>query len=194
MNATIPKVRTFIAIELPDQTRSDIAGVQKDLASAGLKLRWVKPQNIHLTLTFLGDVDRHLITAICDSMNTVTRQHPSFELQPRGLGCFPGLKNPRVFWVGLSGALVVLKALQTDVENALTPLGFNPEKRPFRGHVTIGRIKNRLNSRKLADVLRSHSEFSSDIFTVQQVTLFGSELQPTGPVYTRLCAAPLESS
>jgi len=184
-------IRTFIALELPDQAKLDIAAVQNDLTSAGLKLRWVKPQNIHLTLKFLGEVDREKIADICDVLTAVACRHQFFNLQPRGLACFPGLKNPRVMWVGISGELDVLKALQNDVENVLIPLGFNAEKRSFRGHLTIGRIKNRLNSRKLVEALRTHSGFNSDSFNVKQVSVFESKLQPTGPIYTKLCELPL---
>ena len=184
-------IRTFIAIELPDQVRSDIARLQRDLTSSGLKLRWVKPINIHLTLKFLGDVERDKIDDICDKLSSVAGKYRHFELQPRGLGCFPGIRNPRVFWAGVGGKLNILKALQVDLEKALVPLGFKAEKRPFRGHLTIGRIKNRLNPRKLADALQIHKDFSSDVFTVKQVTAFQSSLQPTGPVYTELCELPL---
>ncbi len=186
------KIRTFIAVELPDRIRSDIDGLQKDLASTGLKLRWAKSQNMHLTLKFLGDVDRENIADICDGVGAVTRQHPAFDLQPSGIGCFPGLKNPRILWTGISGTLNVLKALRADLENTLIPLGFKAEKRPFRGHFTIGRVKARLNPRKLAEALRVHHDFSSDVFTVKQVTVFESRLQPTGPIYTKLCDSPLE--
>lgn len=186
------KIRTFIAVELPDQTRLDIANLQKDLASAGLKLRWVKPQNIHLTLKFLGDVDGDKLADICDSITAVSCQHQLFDLQPKGLGCFPGLRNPRVIWVGISGTLEVLRALQSDVENALIPFGFNAEKRPFRGHLTVGRVKSRVSPHKLAEALRTHSDFNSEVFTVKQVTVFESKLQPTGPLYTKLCELPLE--
>ncbi len=190
-NPTNSKIRTFIALELPDQARSDINDLQKQLTSAGLKLRWVKPLNIHLTLKFMGDVDSNKLDPICDSVASAVSPHKAFDLQPRGIGCFPGLKNPRVFWVGLSGEVDILGSLQTDVENALIPLGFKAEKRPFRGHLTIGRTKKRLNPLKTAEALRAHSAFSSDVFTVNQVTVFGSKLQPAGPVYTKLYQSPL---
>ena len=184
-------IRAFIALELPDQARLDIAAVQNDLTSAGLKLRWVKPQNIHLTLKFLGDVDRAKITDICDSITSVACQHQSFNLQPKGLGCFPGVKNPRVIWTGVSGTLDALKTLQADVEKTLIPHGFKAERRPFRGHLTIARVKSRLNPGKLAQALRNYSDFRSDIFAVKQVTLYQSLLEPEGPLYTRLCESPL---
>ena len=191
MNPTNSKIRTFIAVELPDQARSDIAGLQKDLVSAGLKCRWVKPQNIHLTLKFLGDVDREKVSDIGDGITSLACHLPAFDLRPKGLGCFPGVKNPRVIWTGVSGALDALKTLQTEVEKTLIPFGFKAEHRPFRGHLTIARVKSRLNPRKLAEALRTHSEFSSDIFAVKQVTLFQSVLKPEGPLYTRLCESPL---
>ena len=190
----MPKVRAFIAIELPDRIRLDIASLQKDLASAGLKLRWVKSQNLHLTLKFLGDMNRETIADICNGLTAVTSMHPEFELQPSGIGCFPGLKNSRGLWTGISGTLDGLRTLQADVENALRPFGFKVEKRPFRGHLTIGRVKSRLNPHKLAEALRAHQGFYSDAFTVKQVTLFQSKLQPNGPVYTKLCESPLGAS
>jgi len=185
------KIRAFIAIELPESVRADIGDLQKSLAASGLKLRWVKPQNIHLTLKFLGDAGRETIGDFCDSIAAAAANYEVFDIRPRGVGCFPGVKNPRVIWVGLSGDLDVLGRLQADVEADLIPLGFKPEKRPFRGHLTIGRIKGGLNPKKLADRLRTHTEFATDVFRVTHVVLFQSILQPAGPEYTPLCKIPL---
>ena len=187
----MPKVRTFIAVELPERVRADVSGLQKDLAASGLKLRWVQPQNMHLTLKFLGDVERGSIGDICTCVAAAAHRCPAFDLVPGGVGCFPGVKNPRVVWVGISGELGSLRSLQADVENALSPLGFKPEKRPYRGHLTIGRVKARPHPHKLAAALRNHLEFGSEGFTVDHVGVFQSVLQPEGPTYTRLCHLPL---
>jgi 2'-5' RNA ligase len=179
-------IRAFIAVELPQALTVDIQKLQDKLKKQRLHLRWVRPQNIHLTLKFLGNIDAKDVADITKSLGQAVQPHRAFALAPQGLGIFPNLKNPKVVWIGVSGDTAKLRELQRSIDDALHLLGFAKEKRPFRGHLTIGRVKERIDSRKIAETLKSCGLFTSDPFKVDRLALIKSDLRPQGPIYTRL--------
>lgn len=185
------KLRTFVAIDLPESLQNDIRMLQNAFASRRLDVRWVKPANVHLTIKFMGDVDRLDIETAARILSETAANHPKFDLVPRGVGVFPSIKRPRVLWAGIAGQTDVLRSVQTSVDNAMVSLGIKADKRPFRGHLTIGRIKTHIQQDRLATALRTHQGFASEMFPVERLVLFKSELQPGGPVYTRLQEIPL---
>lgn len=185
-------IRTFIAVELPQSLKADIQELQDTLKQEGLHLRWVRPQNIHLTLKFLGNIDVKKIPGITNTLTQAVRSQTAFSLTPQGLGFFPNLKNPKVMWIGVGGDTAELMALQRSIDQALDVLGFAKEKRPFKGHLTIGRTKGRIDSRKLSNTLKNYGMFASDPFKVERIALIKSELRPQGPIYTPLERVPLE--
>lgn len=188
------KFRTFVAIELPKSRQDDIRKLQHAFASHRLDIRWVKPENLHLTLRFLGDVDPPDIDAVERVLSGTAANTPIFDLSPRGMGVFPNIRQPRILWVGMAGQTDMLRSLQKSLVDALVPLGFAADKRPYRGHLTIGRIKPRTHQGRLVGALRTHQEFFSQVFTVKRLVIFKSDLRPDGPVYTRLCEMPLGTS
>lgn len=185
------KIRTFVAIELPEDIRADIRKLQHDFTSYRFDIRWVIPLNMHLTLTFLGDIDPSNIEAVGRVLSETAAHYPIFELRPRGMGVFPNIRRPRIIWTGIAGQTDVLRSVQKSVANALDPLGFAAEKRPYRGHLTLGRVKSRIDQSRLVDALRTHQEFVSEAFSVERLVMFKSELHPGGPSYTKLCEMPL---
>jgi 2'-5' RNA ligase len=180
------KFRTFVAIELPGYIRDDLRKLQHDFTSYRFGIRWVKPRNMHLTLKFLGDADPVHVEAIENVLAEIVGQTPVFELLPRGMGVFPNIRQPRILWTGIAGQVNALRYLHRSVEIALDPLGFTAEKRFFTGHLTIGRIKKRIEPKRLADALRTHQGFASDPFAVERLVLFKSDLKQNGPIYTKL--------
>jgi len=186
-----PKVRTFIAIELPDTIQSDIRQLKHFFTPYRFDIRWVKPSNMHLTVKFLGDVDPADLDTTHKLLADIAGNFPSFDLVPRGLGVFPSLKRPRNIWVGIAGQTDVLYSIQHAVNSDLTEMGFPAEKRPFRGHLTFGRIKSRIDPARLLDALRARQTFVSKAFTVERLVMFKSELRPGGPIYTKLYEEPL---
>ena len=188
------KIRTFIAIRLPESVLQAIGRAQKTLQDSGLKIRWVRKEGIHLTLKFLGDVDRDRVERIQDALEQAITVYSPFTLKGEGLGVFPDLRRPRVIWTGVSGDVKVLLALQGNLESQLKRLGFPKEKRHFNGHLTLGRIKDRLDTSKLRDALEGLRNFQTDSFTVQSVVLFQSDLRPAGAVYSTLAEVPLKSA
>jgi len=190
--------RLFIATELPESVIDTLAQVQHDLKAniPSNIVRWVKPENTHLTLKFLGDVPVEqrsaLEFALADSVEGIGQ----FELSTDQLGCFPNLKQPRVIWIGIIGEIDALNALQQTVEATTEPLGFAAEKRPFRPHLTLGRIRRGVPShvlQRISAAVRNQPQVAATRWTVQDISLYRSELHPAGAVYTTLKRASLRS-
>jgi len=187
-------MRTFIAIELPQRITAGLENVQKTLKSSKLKIRWVQPENIHLTLKFLGDTPPEAVDPISLTLTESVRGYDPISLSAKGSGAFPGIKNPRVIWVGLSGQVPRLKTLQGTLAENLAALGFEKEKRTFKVHVTLGRLKGSVDPVKLNAALNKVMDFQTEPFLVDRLFLFQSDLKPTGPVYTKIASAPLAPS
>lgn len=185
------KIRTFIAISLPEFVLQTIGQAQDTLRGSGLNIRWVRKEGIHLTLKFLGDINRDNVEKIKATMEQATNGFSSLTLMAEGIGVFPDFRRPRVIWVGISGDVQVLFDLQDDLESQLKTLGFPKEKRPFKGHLTMGRVKGRVDKTKFREALEGLRGFKTDAFTVQSVVLFQSTLRPQGAVYTRLAEVAL---
>ena len=183
MSATI---RSFIAIELPQSVIALLKTIQAGVKTEALKAKWVRPENIHLTLKFLGNINTADTEKIATAMRNAVRDQGPFSLVAKGVGVFPGLRRPRVLWVGLNDRPGSLRKLQTALDDNLAGIGFPKEKRPFKGHLTLGRIKRAPGPKTVAEMLQKHADFVSDEFNVHQIILYKSDLQPTGAVYSKL--------
>jgi len=179
-------IRSFLAIELPKTIREKIREVQGSLKSSHADVRWVNPENIHLTLKFFGNIEESRVESIVKSIEEPTRTTPPFTLRVRGTGAFPHLKNPRVIWMGLldeGGSLVLF---QKRLENELEKIGFELEHRPFQAHLTLGRMKSSRGKDELIGRIETYIEGNFGDFQVEHLVLFKSDLRPSGPVYTPL--------
>lgn len=183
-------IRSFIAIELPQEIIETIEKLQDRLRKYGLNIRWMRSKNIHLTLKFLGNISEGDVTPITSVLKTIADNMTPFQLMGKGIGIFPGISHPRVIWLGMSGHVETLKKSQLRVEEGLEPLGFPKEGRPFRAHLTLGRVKGNLDKRILLEVIEQFSNFESDSFTVNSIILFRSDLRRNGAVYTKLAEVP----
>lgn len=188
------KIRTFIAIGLPEFVLQAIAKTQDALRGSGLDIRWVRREGIHLTLKFLGDIDRDDVGKIQAAMEEAAKGISPFTLTGDGVGVFPDFRRPRVIWAGISGDMQALFSLQRALESQLKGLGFPKEKRHFKGHLTMGRVKDRVDRTKLRESLEGLARFETGSFTVEAVVLFQSTLRPQGAVYTRLAEVNLRSA
>ncbi len=182
-------IRTFIAIEIPGNIISKIRELQEGIKKYSFKIRWVRPENIHLTLKFLGDIEAVNIDEIAEAISKTVKGYTSISLKAKGIGVFPGIKRPRVLWVGLTDQSESLVRLQKTLDENLQALGFPREKRPFRGHLTMGRIKDNIDVKKFGDALMAFRDFETETFTASQLVLYKSELKPSGAVYTELASA-----
>ncbi len=183
MNQTI---RAFIAFPLPELITTRICDIQERLKSYRLPVRWVKPENVHLTLKFLGEISLSTIDGIAEVIEDTVRDFSPLILFTKGLGVFPGIKKPRVIWIGISGDIKPLSEIQANLETNLEIKGFAKENRPFKSHLTLGRVKDDIHPENLIDILRSFSDFSSEPFEAGELVLYKSELNPSGALYTKL--------
>jgi 2'-5' RNA ligase len=133
-------IRTFIAVTLAASTVEEIAKVQAELKEIKADIRWVRAENMHLTLKFLGDTNRSKIGPILEVLHTTLQRQPAFSVHAQGLGGFPDLTRPRMVWAGLTEDRLI--AVSHAVETALVPLDFPMEQRPFRPHLTLGRVRS----------------------------------------------------
>ena len=142
MNSNPDRIRSFVAIELTADAKAFLASTIQQLKPDGPELKWVRPEAIHLTLKFLGNVDRRVIPELERALSPVFASQTSFDLSIRSVGAFPSASAPRVVWAGLVDSSNALPSLAEAVEDAVEALGFSKEKRPFKPHLTLGRAKS----------------------------------------------------
>ncbi len=187
-------IRSFIAIELPDEVKEIVAMIIKRLRPAQYRyVKWVAPVGIHLTIKFLGNISSDQLPQITGIMKTAAGRVPPLQLRLGGMGMFPNEQRPRVIWVALEGNTEPLAAMQSEIEKALAPLGFAPENRAFTPHLTIGRVRDNASpeERKEIAVVVKEKKIDYDVsFTLREISLMKSTLTPTGAIYNRLDSAP----
>lgn len=184
-------MRTFIAIEIPDAVKAALSAMQRELQRAGADVSWTGPENFHLTLRFLGEVEEKRLEEVKRVCGNAAATVPPFTLHLNGTGVFPNFRQPRVLWAGLAGEIEVARELQARVETGLVSLGFAPEDKPFKPHLTVGRVKSPKNARQVAALTEIHSlpELS---FEVREIVLMKSDLHSTGARYTALARSELQ--
>jgi 2'-5' RNA ligase len=141
---------------------------------------------MHLTLRFLGDIEEAQLPEIVTIVRSASKETVNFSLNARGIGVFPNFRAPRVIWMGIEGELDPLRRIHHRLGEELAPLGFPPEERPIAGHLTLGRVAERISSPLLQRAVSTVGQIESGIFKVDRICLIKSDLKPTGPVYTRL--------
>jgi 2'-5' RNA ligase len=188
------KKRCFVAVRFSDEVVSALdrqEGRLRESLNNRLRVKWVPPANIHLTLQFLGDVDLGLIPKLADGLAGAFGDVAPFEVWLRGLGVFPSARRPRVLWMGIRAGADQLKALAACTHRVTLPLGFEPEDRPFRAHVTLGRVKDHRKSLDISGVFERLADAEAGRCQIDMVHLVASELRPTGPIYNTLDSFPL---
>jgi len=185
-------VRTFVAVELSDAVREAAAELGRRLGAAGAEVKWVDAANMHLTLQFLGDVPMQETAAVCKAAAGAVEGIEPFDLEIRGAGAFPHPGRPRTIWLGAGAGLDEMVVLHGRVEDALAELGFRKERRRYKPHLTIGRVRRgKIGLAELGNLIRENADYSAGLCTVSEVVVFSSQLEPTGPIYTALGRAAL---
>ncbi|NOY70306.1 MAG: RNA 2',3'-cyclic phosphodiesterase [Deltaproteobacteria bacterium] len=179
-------LRAFVAIKLPIHIIEELARLKKKLVDYGIAARWVRPENIHLTLRFLGDIPADSVAPVLTRMKIAADGIKPINLSVCGMGVFPNIKRAQVIWVGLGDESGLLADLNRRLESELDKIGFAPEKRRFAPHLTLGRIKKPVSPEALADALGEKAVFSPVPFTAQLIYLIESRLTKNGPIYTDL--------
>jgi len=179
-------MRTFIAIEIPDEIKKEMAKVQDELKRSGADAGWTRPEGIHLTLKFLGEVPEAKIEEIKKALVQAAETTSRFRLKIAGAGTFPNPKNPRVVWLGVSGDIDKLSALQGSVEKSMMAMGFDREERAFSPHLTLARIKYLRPQYSWQKAIDSIKDIRLAEFDVDYVNLMKSDIKPSGAVYTEI--------
>jgi RNA 2',3'-cyclic 3'-phosphodiesterase len=192
------KIRAFLAIELPAEVRQRLQQLAADLDQfipSGF-VRWVKSDQMHLTLEFLGYLTPEAIEQVQKLLPPVVQQTSRFHLLAQQLGAFPNWRRPRVIWVGLAGQIEMLLLLQSQIDALVKPLIAHPEERPYHPHLTLGRIKEPLPNRITTALEKNVQKIACDAlgsWTAEAVQLFRSDLSSTGARYTPIASFPLRT-
>ena len=181
-------MRLFIAIELPDDIRTQLMELQRVLRPLESAAKWVAPESIHVTLKFLGEVPEKRVPQIDSALAGLSWK--PFTINVHGVGFFPGARSPRVFWAGMDAP--TMQGLTEALDTRMEPLGFEREKRAFRPHITLARAKtSRLNA-ELVTASAAFAERRFGSFVADRIYLVQSTLKPAGSVYTTLKKYSLE--
>ncbi len=187
-------IRSFIAIELPEEVKQAINRLQSRLKREDYPVKWVGTNSIHLTLKFLGDITVDRVDPITRAIEKAAQSIPPFRLEVKELGVFPNPRRVQVIWVGLTGAVEPLCQLQQHIEATVNPLGFTTEARPFTAHLTLGRVRDNASpdERENLGQLIARTHFEGDYsFTVNSINLMKSQLTREGAIYSCLSLARL---
>lgn len=212
-------MRAFIAIELPEEIKQALGQLQQKLKATGADAKWVAPENIHLTLKFLGEINDTQLAKINAILDETARQNNPFQLRINSIGVFPKMElricegdirrspddtsgrrrmdSPKVIWVGVDKGDAESKKIVAQLEEKIAQIGIPKEKREFSSHITIARVRSSLNREKLIQGLNnSAGYFLNDNlqFNTAKITLFKSILTPKGPVYEVQAEASLRAS
>ncbi len=186
------KIRSFIAVKIPRNVTEHIGKIQEEMKKYSLKMRWASPENIHLTLKFLGDIQPGDVKPVREAMEETAAGFCRMTLTAGGVGVFPGIRRPRVVWIGLKGNTPELIGMQKKLDNRLKEIGYTPEKRGFKGHLTVGRARGNLDPKTVTELISEFSGFETEPFPVEEIVLFRSDLKPKGAVYTPLSTCVLK--
>ena len=187
------KIRTYIAISISDEARSAISSLIRKLKEIESSIRWVDPENLHLTLKFIGEIEEVRLQNLKKALDKSLDEIAVFRYTLSGKGCFPNYKRPRVLWIGVNDLEEKMNILHQQIENEFHAVNIPREKRKFKPHLTIGRVKQ---NRKPGEILSKFEQFQLGQFEVNipDVYLMKSDLLPTGAKYTVLHTASLAAS
>jgi len=176
-------MRTFIAVAISSEVREKLAQIQAEFRKGDPDVKWVEPENLHITLKFLGEVSENKLPDVIEKARLAVSEISNFRMHLSGLGSFPNLKSPRVVWVGTSEGKDELKKLNEKIEENLSNLGFAREKREFSAHLTIGRVRSLRGKGKLVKKIEELGNTDVGEFSVDKVLVMESQLSPKGPTY-----------
>ena len=179
------QIRSFIAFDLEnEQVLNRLTQAQKLVLETGADLRPVAPQNIHVTIRFLGDISPGMVEKVYEVMKKV--EFKPFTIQIRGLGVFPSLNFPRVVWAGMTDGVEQLRSIFTQLEPQIRALGFKADAYGFSPHLTIARVRTATNKQRLAEFVTKEGDFEFGTIQANCLKLKRSQLSPKGPTYSTI--------
>jgi 2'-5' RNA ligase len=183
-------MRIFISVDLPATIKAEVSAFQEAFKETRASIKWARPESLHLTLKFLGEIDKARLSEIKDVVSTLTGRHRRMTLSLNGIGVFPNLSNPRIFWVGLGGETEKFASLAEEIDLGISALGFPREDRSYNPHLTIGRFKSPHGASELISQARQYP-LPELTFSISEVNIMRSILNPQAAVYTSLFSGPL---
>ncbi|MBI5102337.1 MAG: RNA 2',3'-cyclic phosphodiesterase [Nitrospirae bacterium] len=178
-------LRCFIAVEIPAELKAAIGGLIEALKSSGADVKWARPENIHITLKFLGNTPDTKLEGINNALARKLSHYRPFYIKITHTGYFPSGRHPRVIWIGLEESETLVRIYEA-VEEGMSELGFKPEDRKFSPHLTIGRVRSQVKMKELLNKMNEMRSYLSGGLEISGVVLMKSELKPMGPEYERL--------
>jgi 2'-5' RNA ligase len=189
------RLRTFIAVDLDKASRDRTVALQESLGRASEHVKWVEPENLHVTLLFLGEVEDRDVPAVCAAVAECTARQPPFPMTVERAGCFGNPRRPRTLWVGVGEGTQELVALHDALEPPLLDLGcYRREERQYTPHITLGRVRSERPNDALAQALARQKDWQGGRLLVRELLVLSSELTRDGPVYTVLSRAKLDQA
>jgi 2'-5' RNA ligase len=181
------RLRTFIAVGIDKTIRDHAVALQESLGRSGADVKWVEPENLHVTLLFLGEVQDRTVPDVCRAVTDVAAGLAPFEMTIEGAGAFPNARRPKTLWVGVGDGRQEVVALHDALEPPLLDLGcYRREERQYTPHLTVGRVKGDAGADQLAAALARRADWRGGQVRVREVLVMSSELRSEGPTYTVL--------
>ena len=177
------KFRGFIAIDIEPFPK--LVQFENEIRNTGANVKLVEPENVHITLKFLGDTDEGYIDQIGEIIKDAVKETDSFEIQLKGAGVFPNQNYIKVMWIGIKNGVQIGK-IASKIDEQISGLGFKKEKRGFSAHLTIARVKSAKNNEKILQIIEKYRDMEFGNFKVNYIKLKKSELTSKGPIYTTL--------
>lgn len=180
------KMRVFICFELSKEVTNSLRDLIHYLKTFGRGVRWVRHDGIHLTLKFIGEIETSQLDEIASAIEKVIKNYKPFKIKLAGKGAFPNFNRPKVFWIGISEVENTIRQIQGDIESALEELGYPREERGFSPHLTLGRVKFQDPTVNKIALELERMKIDEIEFTLSEVVIMQSDLQPNGALYTPL--------
>lgn len=180
------KIRTFIAIDIPEEIKNEISKIKQLLISKGVEAKWTAPENIHLTMVFIGELPVSMVDSYSNAISETVKSFSKISLNIEGIGAFPGLKSPKVIWARVTGDVNSLINVHNELNHNLKSIGFKPETRRFKAHITFGRISKQGMGEKMVNAVRDIGIIKPQEFEACGLTFYKSTLTSKGAEYSVL--------
>ncbi|MBR9682737.1 MAG: RNA 2',3'-cyclic phosphodiesterase [Candidatus Aenigmarchaeota archaeon] len=175
-------MRTFIAIDIPEELKPEIISIQYEIEGSDIK--FVEPENLHFNIKFLGDTTEDQIPKLTAILDEISNKFEAFDIEINGMGAFPSNTHIKVLWLGVKDGSNELLGLAEAIDSKTKEMGFREEERTFKAHLTLGRIKSKNGNKSLSEMIENNKDVSVGKFKANSIKLIKSELTPQGPQYT----------
>lgn len=179
-------IRAFIAVEIDPPNKQKLSELISLLKKTDTDVKWVNENQMHLTLKFLGDIEETKVGGVSRALESIIKDFKKFTISFSKIGAFPNINKPRVIWIGIDEGKDTLKLLADKIDSELGKIGFEKEKREFKSHLTLGRVRSIKNISELADLIQKTDFQSQDKIKISSLILFQSTLTPKGAIYAPL--------